>query len=287
MNQSVFDAFRVLGPAGNDLIESSDRHRKGRAVMERVLPGEVVYRTNYVADLYGEINDVETPSELYARLRRLAEDFKFQNFVVLFLPQVTDGDIRPSVVASNWNGAILAEYDRLKLLENSPIIAGLRRSDKPVEYDLETGGIKRPAEEQNAMRKLFVENDMPRGVYFGCHDKTGRRGSIGFSGTRSLPSSDEKAILHLICQHVFSRLYALMSDLGEKLVLTTRELECLVWSARGKTSSECATILGVAESTVAGYIASLNRKLHAQNKTQMIAIAYELGLISNANVDLR
>lgn len=246
-----------------------------------------VENAGYLSGLYSSVNGVQNPSELYAKLRRIAEDLRFGRYVVLFLPQVTDETIRPSIVASNWSGALLAAYDRLKLLENSPIIAGLRQTDDPVEYDLETQGIDRPEGEQSAAINLFLEHEMPRGVYFGCHDKTGRRGAIGFAGDRPLPSPAEMATLHLISQHIFSRLYALMGDLGEKLVLSTREIECLVWSARGKTSSECATILGVAESTVAGYIASLNRKLHAQNKTQMIAIAYELGLISNANVGLR
>ncbi|WP_434051735.1 MAG: LuxR family transcriptional regulator [Roseibium sp.] len=246
-----------------------------------------VEKSGYLSELYRSINAVKNPSELYSKLRRIAEDLSFASYVVLFLPQVTDEEIRPCIVASNWSGALLAAYDRLKLLESSPIIAGLRKTDVPVEYDLETLGTDRPEHEQNAAIDLFMEHEMPRGVYFGCHDKTGRRGAIGFSGNRSLPTAAEMATLHLISQHIFSRLYALMGDLGEKLVLSTREIECLVWSARGKTSSECATILGVAESTVAGYIASLNRKLHAQNKTQMIAIAYELGLISNANVGLR
>lgn len=244
-------------------------------------------RAGYLFELYSSVNGVKNPSDLYAQLRRVASDLRFASYVVLFLPQVTDENIRPSIVASNWSGALLAAYDRLKLLENSPIIAGLRMSDEPVEYDLEARGIDRPVDERNAAINLFLEHGMPRGVYFGCHDKTGRRGAIGFAGNRPLPSPSEMAILHLASQHIFSRLYALMGDLGERLVLSAREVECLVWSARGKTSSECATILGVAESTVAGYIASLNRKLHAQNKTQMIAIAYELGLISNVNVDLR
>ena len=246
-----------------------------------------VENAGYMSELYSSVNAVKNPSELYAKLRRVAQDLGFMSYVVLFLPQVTDENIRPSIVASNWNGALLTAYDKLKLLENSPIIAGLRNTDVPVEYDLEAHGIDRPEDERNAAINLFLEHGMPRGVYFGCHDKTGRRGAIGFAGNRSLPSPAEMATLHLISQYIFSRLYALMGDLGERLVLSTREIECLVWSARGKTSSECATILGVAESTVAGYIASLNRKLHAQNKTQMIAIAYELGLISNANVGLR
>ncbi|MEL7526827.1 MAG: LuxR family transcriptional regulator [Pseudomonadota bacterium] len=248
---------------------------------------KTVESAGYLSELYGSVNAVKNPSELYAKLRRVAQDLHFVRYVVLFLPQVTDENIRPSIVASNWSSSLLTAYDKLKLLENSPIIAGLRNTDVPVEYDLEAHGIDRPAHERNVAVDLFLEHGMPRGVYFGCHDKTGRRGAIGFAGDRSRPSPAEMATLHLISQHIFSRLYALMGDLGEKLVLSTREIECLVWSARGKTSSECATILGVAESTVAGYIASLNRKLHAQNKTQMIAIAYELGLISNANVGLR
>lgn len=74
-----------------------------------------------------------------------------------------------------------------------------------------------------------------------------------------------------------------MSGQEDTVTLSAREQECLIWTARGKTSAETAVILGVAESTVVGYIAALNRKLRAQNKTHMVAIAYEMGLLTHPN----
>ncbi|CTQ62886.1 MAG: LuxR family transcriptional regulator [Roseibium album] len=240
-----------------------------------------------VVDFYSSINELQTPSELYRKLKLIAQEFQFDHYVALNVPQVTEKFIRPSFIASNWPRSLVAQYDRLGLLENSPIIDGLRRKHTPIVVDLEEGGVQRPMDEQSATISLFLEHKMPRHFYVPCHDKTGRRGAIGFSGTRSLPSPSEGALLHMMGLYAFSRLYALISELGDKTVLSAREMECLVWSARGKTSAECAVILGVAESTVAGYLASLSRKLHAQNKAQMIAIAYELGLISHANINLR
>lgn len=256
-------------------------------VLETRLTDTIAPQAEITVEFYNSINALKTPSELYKRLRQFAEAFHFERYVALNIPQITEENIKPSFIASNWPTVLTSEYDRMRLLENSPIVEGLRKQDLPIAVDLEKDGIRRPDEEKSIATKLFLDNGMARGIFIPCHDRTGRRGAIGFAGMRSLPSPSESALLHMASMYAFSRLFVLINELSNKLVLSSRELECLVWSARGKTSAECAVILGVAESTVAGYLSALNRKLHAQNKTQMIAIAYELGLISNANINLR
>jgi len=63
------------------------------------------------------------------------------------------------------------------------------------------------------------------------------------------------------------------------LTLTPREQQCLHWSAQGKSAIETAEILGIKQETVRSYIKSFLKKLNADNKTQAVAIGYELGLL--------
>jgi DNA-binding CsgD family transcriptional regulator len=64
--------------------------------------------------------------------------------------------------------------------------------------------------------------------------------------------------------------------------LTERELECLHWSARGKTNREIAIILDISHHTVNTHIESAKRKLGVGTRVQAAAIAHRLGLLSIA-----
>lgn len=61
--------------------------------------------------------------------------------------------------------------------------------------------------------------------------------------------------------------------------LTDRERSVMVWAARGKTVSDTADILEIADDTVETYMRNAMRKLDATNKTHAVAKAIYLGLI--------
>ncbi len=61
--------------------------------------------------------------------------------------------------------------------------------------------------------------------------------------------------------------------------LKERELECLTWSARGKSSSEIANILGLSARTVDFHIESACRKLQVSTRIEAVAKAISERLI--------
>lgn len=61
-------------------------------------------------------------------------------------------------------------------------------------------------------------------------------------------------------------------------MLTPRELECLIWSADGKTSWEISEILAVSERTVNAHLGRAIRKLGVVSRTQAVAEAIRRGL---------
>lgn len=60
--------------------------------------------------------------------------------------------------------------------------------------------------------------------------------------------------------------------------LTARELDCLRWTAEGKTSGEIAMIIKLSEHTVNHYLIAASRKLDCVNRVQAVAKALRLGL---------
>ena len=62
--------------------------------------------------------------------------------------------------------------------------------------------------------------------------------------------------------------------------LNERELECLTWSARGKTSPEIAAILSLSKRTVNFHIENACRKLNASTRTEAVVRATSGRLIN-------
>lgn len=65
----------------------------------------------------------------------------------------------------------------------------------------------------------------------------------------------------------------------ESQSLSRRELECLTWSARGKTVEDIAVILDLSADTVRVYLKRVNQKLDAVNRSHAVAKAMCLGMI--------
>jgi LuxR family quorum-sensing system transcriptional regulator CciR len=62
-------------------------------------------------------------------------------------------------------------------------------------------------------------------------------------------------------------------------VLTHRERECLLWTARGKSASMISVILGLSENTINFYVKNAMRKLGTTNRVVAVVLAVRGGLI--------
>lgn len=80
----------------------------------------------------------------------------------------------------------------------------------------------------------------------------------------------------LAMQEMLSELGTLSTRLTLSPKLSPQEIACLIWVARGKTSSEIASLLQLQHTTVRSYLTRIKRKLHANTMPQAIyeAIRY-------------
>lgn len=61
--------------------------------------------------------------------------------------------------------------------------------------------------------------------------------------------------------------------------LSEREIDCLGWSAQGKSTWDIARILEISERTVKFHLSNATRKLRATNRTEAVARAIALGIV--------
>ena len=123
----------------------------------------------------------------------------------------------------------------------------------------------------------------PHGVSIPVMSKQGHRGlfSISFSRSENEWTHFLETTLPTLIQ-IANRVHrrVIAEVFGEdRPHLTTRELECLRWIARGKDSSEIAIILSISPYTARDYLKSARYKLDCVTSAQAVSRAVQLGLL--------
>ncbi|AXA41464.1 LuxR family transcriptional regulator [Rhizobium leguminosarum] len=231
-------------------------------------------------DYIKEIAGLKTQFDIFRFMKRVTEAYRSRAFMVLNLPPITSFDLQGSTVITSWPAELLALYDQEGLMVNSPVLRRLRTSARPFFYDMSRQNWSRDDGKSILVASLFERFKMMRGVYFPTHEPSGLRGAISFAGDREPFSPAEMRELCYIAIHVFDRL-AEIRNLDTRITdtLTDREIDCLNWTAAGKTSAEIAEILTLSEHTVNHYLNRATKKLDTVNRTQAVAKALRIGLI--------
>lgn len=232
-------------------------------------------------DLFQELTSATTEHELATSLQALTSEFEFRYFSIFDIPATFSDRLSKHIRLSNLPPEYIEEYDSLNLLSNSSVFATLRQSTAPMTRFLNLAVKERPTEEQQVMKAVFEKYHMTMGVYFPVHGSNGRRAAVAFYGTRTALSFAETGELGLCVVHAYDAYSTMTNKKGTQANgITTRELEVLHWAANGKTSTEIAAILSLSDHTVNTYMNSAMRKLDCVNRTQLVAKALRLHLIS-------
>ncbi|WP_117191041.1 helix-turn-helix transcriptional regulator [Rhizobium terrae] len=224
-----------------------------------------------------EIAGLKTQFDVFRFMKRVTEHYACRTFMVLNLPSATSLELSSNTVITNWPAELMSHFDREGLMQTSPVLRRLRHSTLPFTFDLETLGPERGGP---VVRGIFGRFGVVRGAYFPVHDMSGTRGAVSFAGDAPPFTRQQMMEMMYISIHVFERLAEIRNlDVRATDMLTDREIDCLNWTAAGKTSAEIADILGLSEHTVNHYLNRAAKKLDTVNRTQAVAKALRIGLI--------
>lgn len=179
-----------------------------------------------------------------------------------------------SVLLSNWPAGLTDSLTALLLDQPAgriipalnaagPFCLTLSRPDDPKTFRLFEAGLK-------------------YNLLFNVHRGVSSNGIVCFSGDRHGASEMELMSLQFHAMLIHDRLAELASrgETKKGAEVSPRELECLRWIAKGKTSSEIGIILGLSENTINNYIVNACRKIGAVNRIHAVYLALKMGLIS-------
>jgi LuxR family quorum sensing-dependent transcriptional regulator len=235
-----------------------------------------------VQDEGAEIAALETQFDIVRYMRRKCEEYRLKFFIVFTLPGFEAEKISAYSIVSNWPQEVLSKYDTLRMVRHSAGIRKLRLTTVPFSYDMrEWIGESSGDADFTELIDLFTRHGMLHGHFFPVHDALGNRGAVTWGGESASISHDDRLMLQMISVHLFNRLAEIGSAWKTgQVVLTEREIQCLSWTAAGKTSLDIAEILGLSEHTVNHYLNQVTRKLEAVNRTQAVVKAIRRGLIA-------
>jgi DNA-binding CsgD family transcriptional regulator len=231
-------------------------------------------------DFVEEIAGLKTQFDVFRFMKRLTEAYRARAFMIINLPPITSFDLQSNTVITSWPAELLSIYDQEGLMVNSPVIRRLRNSTVPFYHDIVHVSAERDDGKTSLIIQMFERFRLPRCAYFPTHDASGMRGAISIAGDREKFTAEEMKDLSYVAIHVFDRLAEIRNmDVRITDALNDREIDCLNWTAAGKTSAEIADILGLSEHTVNHYLNRATKKLDTVNRTQAVAKALRIGII--------
>ncbi|GBE36033.1 transcriptional activator protein LuxR [bacterium BMS3Bbin07] len=129
---------------------------------------------------------------------------------------------------------------------------------------------------------LAEDFGLDEGYTHGARNFNATEGSLFLLSGKSIEHNNRTdAVLKLIVPHFHQALVRIVAQDKRKnrVTLSPREREVLIWIKEGKSTWEISIILGVSERTVKFHVCNVMRKLDAVTRTHAVAIAIEQRLI--------
>lgn len=229
-----------------------------------------------------------TVEEWRARIFELGRDLGYEQTRFAILP-----DPKAPVEAeyafqhSNYSAAWLNKYAAEKMHHIDPTFAHCLSNSIPQIWSPEIFSSKK----QKEMYEEACGYGIRSGVTLPIHGARGELGIVCFASeakpNRPIQLRSAQRIPELSCLRDFIFEGSLQfinqtHQTTERIHVTRRELECLKWSATGKSSWEIGYLLNCSEATVNFHFSNIRRKFNTNSRHQAVIRAINLGIVNPA-----
>ena len=237
--------------------------------------------TQLIQEFCSRFGPLDTDAGVAAFLDSLVDYYGFKLYSVAVFPVSDTRSLGVHNLVNNWPATMTEAYQKLGLVGSSPVLPLLKSTMLPITIgNSDTSPDRLSVPGMDKALELLAEFGVTYSVIFPRYDFRGERAAVILAGNREGLSCRELLELNMICAFVFEHLCVLRErEECRKPPLSQRELECLRWSAEGKTSSEISVIMSLSEHTINYYLLSAARKLDAVNRVQAVAHSIREGWI--------
>lgn len=234
-------------------------------------------------DLFEPLLSCATVEDLHATTATIARQMGFEHF--LYAVRVNTSLTRPyQFVFSGYPKEWREHYDASGYANIDPTVRHCVKRVIPVIWD---GKIfnGRPATRMMGEAKDF---GLASGASFSVHGGRGEAAMLSLSSSRKpcqakldiVSALGAAQLLTCYLHEAVQRIVLSKDTLPlQKISLTGREKECIIWVAEGKTSGEIADILNISERTVTFHLQNAGHKMGVTNRQHAVSRAISMGLI--------
>jgi LuxR family transcriptional activator of conjugal transfer of Ti plasmids len=185
-----------------------------------------------------------------------------------------------------WRARFVAEnYDKIDPVRATAQIARLPFHWRAADY------VGRSSRVQRQMFDEAAEFGVTRGITVPIRHNHGRVTTLTMAADGTATSFSRNAekhrhFIHLVALHFDANITSKLGlDTGRVAPkLSPREIECLRWAARGKSTFETAAILAIMRRTVVFHLENAKRKLGVTTTRQAIVEALRRGALSDESI---
>lgn len=241
--------------------------------------------TRLTLELAEELNGCDHRHQLVGACARYADRLGFEHFLVgVYLPASEE-----IATLSGYPPEWLNRYTEEGYVHIDPVVRHCLASTEVLSWSA-----LKPARGRRAAREREFMDEargcgLVRGLSAPIHGPGAEGGMLSVAtsqaGDDALP--DPEPLLQFMAQSMHQNLKRVVrresgartAD-GSTAQLTEREIECLRWTASGKTSWEISRILNISESTVTFHLRNAIAKMRVSNRSQAVAKAVAQSLIT-------
>jgi LuxR family transcriptional regulator, quorum-sensing system regulator BjaR1 len=214
----------------------------------------------------------------------------YENFLVGELPRGKGAKLSEAAKLTSLQPFMLNALDMNFVSSECPVFSKLKLSTAPFHWSVRepnhtiyidgAPGVGIANIYSGFLVELLSMNNMACGFCIAAHSHNGHRGFVILTSP-SAPAQRQMDAVTVNCLRLYDGLAHVLATEESKpdIGLNKREIECLFWSAEGKSSSEISTIIGLSEHTVNHYLIGCCKKLDAVNRVQAVAKALRHGVI--------
>ncbi|MGQ3138384.1 MAG: LuxR family transcriptional regulator [Sphingopyxis solisilvae] len=234
-------------------------------------------------ELAQEISGAGQEDQLFAALAKASDRMGFDHFALAFDRR---GGESASMLVHNYPDAWARLYVGLDLSRTDPIRRAGERSITGFAWR-DVGRYIPLSRGDRQLLHVARESGVGDGFTVPRHLPGEATGSCSFAvGPRAVMPGDMLNVAEIIGAIAIARARELMGAAAQRprSVLTERQRECVLWSARGKTAGEIADILGISEETVVRHLKMARERYSVHCRSMLILCALFDGLIGFSDV---